>query len=339
MIIKNVNIERLQALVSPFHIQSLYPITKDIKDTVYYAREEIKNILYHKNDKLLCIVGPCSIHNPLEAIEYAKLLVKIADKFKDKLLIVMRVYFEKPRTTIGWKGLINDPNLDNSYDINLGLRTCRKLLVDINKLGLPCGCEMLDPFIPQYIDDLVSWGAIGARTSESQTHRQMVSGLSMPVGFKNNTSGNVKVALDGIKCAKNKHVFLGIDETGNNCLVHTGGNSDCHLILRGDNDGPNYGVNFLDKINNDYNYNKIMIDCSHGNSRKDYKNQSKVCLDVIKQIKEDTDRRIIGIMLESNLKEGKQDLTDNLKKGVSITDSCISIEETEALLEQVYNTL
>ena len=289
------------------------------------------------------VVGPCSIHNYDDAIEYAKRLAFLKKKYDRHLLIIMRVYFEKPRTTVGWKGFINDPDLNNTFNVNKGLREARRLLVAINAMGLPCGCEMLDPFTPQYFDDLVSWAAIGARTCESQIHRQLVSGLSMPTGFKNTTSGNVQSALDGIRAASIEHVFFGINDDGENCMIHTTGNKNTHLILRGSTSGPNYFKEFVESCPCD----NIVIDCSHGNSCKNYKNQGKVFMNVLNQMKEERSkkgnkiRKIIGIMLESNLEEGKQaiELVASLKPGISVTDACISIEETTTLLEQLFQAV
>ena len=247
----------------------------------------------------------------------------------------MRVYFEKPRTTVGWKGLINDPDIDESFNVNKGLRMARELLLAMNKMGLPCGCEFLDTITPQYISDLITWGAIGARTVESQTHRQLVSGMSMPVGFKNATSGNIQVAKEAILSASMPHCFMGITENAKPAIFTTKGNRDTHIILRGGNDGPNYYEHIVDSINKQ----RVMIDCSHGNSLKNYKNQHKVFKDVMRQRVEYNNKNIIGMMIESNINEGKQTLPskcDNLKYGVSVTDSCISIEETYKLLEEAY---
>ena len=346
--VKNINVANFQTIMSPNEIKNRYTYSDTISKNIVKFRNEIKDIISHRSDKLLCVIGPCSIHNIDEAYEYAKMLYKLHVKFYDKLFIIMRVYFEKPRTTVGWKGLINDPYLNNTYDINEGLNLARKLLININELGLPCACEMLDPITTQYIDDLVSWAAIGARTTESQTHRQMVSGLSMPVGFKNSTSGDVKPAIDGVSCARNKHVFLGINDEGQSCLVHTKGNPHCHIILRGGKDGPNYDSLIIDDIYSKFNYDKIMIDCSHGNSLKNFRNQSIVLINISKQIKEERskgNKKIMGIMLESNINEGKQTLcVENgavkpLKYGVSVTDCCISFMETEELIKTLYDLL
>ena len=355
-IVKNVNVERFCGISDPKTVQADYPSSDNVAALVLETRNEIVDILEGKSQKIICVVGPCSIHNVDDALDYARELAKLHKKYESHLLIIMRVYFEKPRTTVGWKGFINDPDLNNTFDVNKGLMEARRLLVEINKLGLPCGCEMLDPFTPQYFDDLVSWAAIGARTCESQIHRQLVSGLSMPTGFKNTTSGNVQSAVDGMRAASIKHVFFGINDGGENCMIHTKGNKHTHLILRGSTEGPNYQREFIQSNTCENIYN-IMIDCSHGNSQKDYRNQGSVCRDVLGQIvderkakrendKKNKKNKIIGMMIESNLKEGKQLIEfDNnsqlkpLKKGVSVTDSCISIEETRELLDELFETM
>lgn len=341
--VKNTNILNFCSIVNPLIVQTEYPTTEEITNLVLETRKEITNILEGKSQKILCVVGPCSIHNYDDAIEYAKRLAFLKKKYDRHLLIIMRVYFEKPRTTVGWKGFINDPDLNNTFNVNKGLREARRLLVAINAMGLPCGCEMLDPFTPQYFDDLVSWVAIGARTCESQIHRQLVSGLSMPTGFKNTTSGNVQSALDGMRAASIEHVFFGINDNGENCMIHTKGNKNTHLILRGSTSGPNYFKEFVESCPCD----NIVIDCSHGNSCKNYKNQGKVFMNVLNQMKEERNkkgnkiRKIIGIMLESNLEEGNQaiELVASLKPGISVTDACISIEETTTLLDQLFQAV
>jgi len=318
------------------------PINPNITKLILETRKEIEDIIQRKSDKLLFIVGPCSIHDPHAALEYGKKLMSIKNKIKDKILIVMRVYFEKPRTTVGWKGLINDPYLDNSFKVNDGLFLARKLLLDLNSIGMPCGYEILDPITPQYIADLISWGAIGARTTESQVHRQLISGLSMPVGFKNGTGGSINIARDAILSASFPHCFMGITPEGCATICMTKGNPDCHLILRGGSRGPNYTKEYLDeseKLLQEHSLpNAIMVDCSHGNSLKNHKNQERVIKYIINQIKENC-TSIIGIMMESNLKEGKQALGKSLKYGVSITDSCLGFEETERILYEAYHEL
>ena len=331
----NINIMSSKTLLLPSEIYKEIPLTEKVHSFVEKSRDEVRAILAGKDNRMLYIVGPCSIHNVKEAKEYASKLSKVAKQIKDRILVVMRVYFEKPRTTIGWKGLINDPDLNGSYNVNKGLRMARELLLHINGLGLPCGCEFLDTITPQYISDLISWGAIGARTVESQTHRQLVSGLSMPVGFKNATSGNIQVAKEAILSASMPHCFMGITESAQPAIFTTKGNKDTHVILRGSNDGPNYDEENVNSIEKE----KVMIDCSHGNSNKNYKNQHKVFNEIIRQRFECGNKNIIGLMIESNINEGKQNLADNLgdlQYGVSITDSCISIEETISLLEYAY---
>jgi len=308
-----------------------------------HTRQEIKDIISGKSRKKLFVVGPCSIHNVEQALDYGKRLKLLADNVKEKILIVMRVYFEKPRTTVGWKGLINDPYLNNSFHVNEGLRLARNLLLELNKIGLPCGYEVLDTITPQYISDLISWGAIGARTTESQVHRQMVSGLSMPVGFKNGTDGNKKIARDAVLSAKYNHCFMGITDTGEPAICKTKGNTACHVILRGGSKGPNYypdDINEMKELLLEKGLTVgIMIDCSHGNSKKNHKNQSLVLDYTVNEMKRGVP--IIGIMLESNINEGKQPLGDatSLKYGISITDSCISIAETEMLIDSAFVNL
>ncbi len=338
---ENINIESFQKLETPEQLKAKLPNTPQISNFIDHTRQEIRNILDKKDKRLLCIIGPCSIHNIDEALEYGKQLKKLADKVKDKLLIVMRVYFEKPRTTIGWKGLINDPYLDGSCHVNYGLYIARRLLVDLNQIGIPCGYEILDTITPQYIADLMSWGAIGARTTESQVHRQLISGVSMPIGFKNGTSGNIKVAADAILSAEYTHCFMGITEKGEAAICKTLGNKYCHIILRGGTSGPNY---FEKNIKETAQYlrdsgvkERIMVDCSHGNSRKDHTLQPVVMENIIKQAT--INPNIIGIMMESNIHEGNQKIKFPLQPGVSITDACLSIEDTEKYITQAYNIL
>lgn len=296
----------------------------------------MRRILRGEDTRLLVIVGPCSIHDPEAALEYARRLSALADELSSKMYIVMRVYFEKPRTTIGWKGLINDPGLDDSCDVERGLRLARRLLLEITALGLPAATEFLDPIVPQYTADLVTWAAIGARTTESQTHREMASGLSMPVGFKNGTDGSVQTALDAMRSARSPHSFLGIDENGVTSIVKTTGNSDVHLVLRGGRQGPNYSPEHVAGAAAAARRagvpSAIMVDCSHANSGKNPANQPAVWRSVLEQRAAGT-REIIGAMLESNLHEGAQNPSDRpLRYGVSITDACMSWETTEALL-------
>ena len=336
----NTNIKEFRPLIKPNVLLDMLPTNEDVRDLVEHTRREIQDIIKGKSKRKLFIVGPCSIHNPDEALEYGKQLKKISEIVKDKILIVMRVYFEKPRTTVGWKGLINDPDLNNTFNVNKGLMMARKLLLDLNVLGLPCGYEVLDTITPQYISDLISWGAIGARTTESQVHRQMVSGLSMPVGFKNGTDGNKVIARDAILSAGFPHCFMGINNTGDPSICTTRGNDFCHVILRGSKISRNYSYEHLVEMTmllREKNiYPAIMIDCSHGNSQKNYKNQSKVLNSVLKSTTQFNN--IIGVMIESNINEGKQILCEkkDLKKGVSITDSCIGLNETRELILKCY---
>lgn len=344
------NIESQEVLITPKKLkQELEPYECDkIHELVLNTREAVENILARngKDNRLICIVGPCSIHNYGEAIDYAKALRIINDNLKDRLLLIMRVYFEKPRTIDGWKGFINDPNLDGTYNINVGLRKARRLLIEINKLGIPCGCELLDTISPQYIADLISWGAIGARTCESQLHRQMVSGLSMPIGYKNSTMGDLAAPVNSMLASSRPHSFIGVNENGQAVLCKTNGNKATHIILRGSKYGPNYRETTVMEVTNLLAKNSlqgnVMIDCSHGNSSKNHKNQSKVIENIIQQFannkSQNRDRNIVGIMLESNIHPGKQNLIYNQKPiyGVSITDSCIGINETSELLKKLY---
>lgn len=333
--INNVNINVMKNLIKPIDIINSYPVNDYIRLLIRSTRRQIADIINKKSDKKILIVGPCSIHDVSEAYDYAILLKKIADEVKDKILIIMRVYFEKPRTIGGWKGLINDPDLDNTYNINKGLILARELLYKINKLGLPCACEILDTITPQYLSDLISWGSIGARTVESQVHRQLVSGLSMPVGFKNSTDGNVLPAINAILSSRNKHCFIGVDIRGKPSICTTNGNINTHVILRGGKK-PNYEMsNDVTKMLYERELNSsIIIDCSHGNSYKNYKNQHIVFNYVCSNISDN----IIGMMLESNINEGKTSINDRMY-GVSITDSCIGIEETRTLIDDFYKVL
>ena len=338
---ENTNIESFQPLINPKTLKLVYPRSNKVEQLVNATRNEITRILSGESKKKLFIVGPCSIHNVDQAYTYARQLKNLSEEVEDKILIVMRVYFEKPRTTIGWKGLINDPDLNNTFQVNKGLAMARKLLLDINELGLPCGYEVLDTITPQYIADLMSWGAIGARTTESQVHRQMVSGLSMPVGFKNGTSGNMIIARDAILSASYPHCFMGITDEGIPAICKTKGNHYCHVILRGGQQGPNYSLENIQEMERLLKEKEIrpaiMIDCSHGNSGKNYINQKIVLAETIVNMKENTS--IIGVMIESNIVEGKQKLDpQNVHKllyGRSITDSCISIQETYEIIENV----
>jgi len=335
--LSNINIEKIEPIIKPEDIIKSLPPDDIMIDQIINYRQEISNIIQGNDKRLLAIVGPCSIHDYNMAIEYAHFLKKLSNHYKDTIMIVMRVYFEKPRTILGWKGLINDPMLDETYLINDGLFLARRILLEINRIGLPVGCEFLDVITPQYLSDLVSWGAIGARTTESQIHRQLASGLSMPIGFKNGTTGNIKIAAQAISAAKSKHVFLGVTSNGSAAKVTTTGNKDCHIILRGGNSSPNYEKYFLDQTINilsEYNQKPfLMVDCSHDNSLKIHTNQILVANYLADQIR-NGNNNIIGVMIESNLKEGKQKLVNKeyLEYGVSITDACINLKTTEDIL-------
>jgi 3-deoxy-7-phosphoheptulonate synthase len=345
---KNTNdlhITEIKPLISPFALKKEFPMTESSNKTVVQSRDAITNILHKKDSRLMAIVGPCSIHDAKAALEYAEKLIMLKNKIQDKIFIIMRTYFEKPRTTIGWRGLITDPHLDGSYDIAAGLKIARKLLLDITSLGIPCGSEMLDPIVPQYIADLISWASIGARTAESQTHREMASGLSMPVGFKNSTSGNLELAVNAMESARYTHSFIGIDQYGKTSVCKTSGNSSSHIILRGGRSGPNYyeeNVEQAEDMISQLNMSPaIIIDCSHANSKKQYNRQQRVLRSVLDQkIRGRTS--IVGFMLESNLKAGSQkipaDLND-LVYGQSITDGCTGWEETEEMLLYAYENI
>lgn len=336
--LQDIRVSNIERLTTPRSLKERLLVTKTIADTVVKGRQEVENILTGKDSRLLVIIGPCSIHDINAAMEYGRRLKDLREELKDDLCIIMRVYFEKPRTTIGWKGFINDPHLDGSFDIEHGLYYARKLLLDINALGLPAATEFLDPFTPQYVADLVSWAAIGARTIESQTHRQMASGLSMPVGFKNSTDGRIQVAIDAIRSAMHPHSFLGIDTEGHSSVITTTGNRFGHMVLRGGAEGPNYDAEKIASAENRLEAaglsKNLLVDCSHANSRKKYDQQSEVWNSIIKQRVGGT-MSILGVMIESNLFCGNQPFPDNpsdLQYGISITDACISWEETVKIL-------
>ncbi|HET6492808.1 MAG TPA: 3-deoxy-7-phosphoheptulonate synthase AroG [Burkholderiales bacterium] len=333
----DLRIKEIKELVPPAHVLREFPVSEAAAKTVYETRRAIHRILHGADDRLLVIMGPCSIHDVKAAKEYAARLKGAKDRLAKDLLIVMRVYFEKPRTTVGWKGLINDPKLDGSFRINEGLRIARELLFDLNEMGVPVGCEFLDMITPQYIADLVSWGAIGARTTESQIHRELASGLSCPVGFKNGTDGNIRIALDAIRAAQSPHHFLSVTKGGHSAIVSTAGNEDCHIILRGGKQ-PNYDAASVDAAAKGLAEGgipgRLMIDFSHGNSSKKAEKQAEVGRDVANQIAAGQDR-IFGVMAESHLKAGRQDLVPGkqLVYGQSITDGCLGWEESSALLD------
>jgi 3-deoxy-7-phosphoheptulonate synthase len=336
----DLRITNLRPLLPPAILMEELPITEAASSTVVAGRNDAARIVRGEDSRLLVIAGPCSIHDPEAAIEYAGRLVAERERFAEDLAIVMRVYFEKPRTTVGWKGLINDPNLDGSFEINKGLRTARKFLLDLGNMGLPAGSEFLDTISPQFIADLISWGAIGARTTESQIHRELASGLSVPVGFKNGTDGNIQIALDAIRAADRPHHFLSVTKQGLSAIVETSGNGDCHVILRGSNAGPNHTSEHIAEVCTALGrYDlpaSVMVDCSHGNSRKDFAQQSNVAAEVARQVSAGS-TSIFGVMLESNLVEGRQDLSSSgeLVYGQSVTDACLSWEATVPVLENL----
>ena len=339
---ENLNIVEVMPITSPKKLKDLMPVSDSVIETVLNARNAIKRILEGEESRLLMIVGPCSIHDPKAAIEYAERLKKLADEVSETVLVVMRVYFEKPRTTVGWKGLINDPELDGSHKINKGIELARRLLLDINALGLPCATETLDPITPQYLADLISWSAIGARTTESQTHREMASGLSMPVGFKNGTDGGLSVAINAMKSALQPHHFLGINNEGLSSAIQTSGNRNLHLVLRGGSNGPNYDAVSIQKatefLASEGLPEVIMIDCNHANSGKDPSRQELVLRDAVHQIK-NGDNSIIGIMIESNINGGNQPISASLQYGVSITDACLDWENTNRIILNAHQSL
>ena len=331
----NTRIIDRQKVPAPYELVNKHPISDEISKLVYGTRNEISQILHNKDDRLLVVSGPCSIHDTESALEYASWLKTQSDKYKDNLLIVMRVYLEKPRTTVGWKGLINDPDLDGSYKISKGVEMARKLLIDIAGLDMPAGTEFLDPISPQYVTDLISWGAIGARTAESQIHRELASGLSCPIGIKNGTNGSLKAAIDGIQAANHSHVFLGATKEAEIAMLKTAGNSDAHIILRGGK-SPNYDE---DSINQTLTALKeaevnesIMVDASHGNSQKKFKEQINVIKNIGDQISSGN-HNLKGVMIESHINEGNQSISSNLKYGQSITDACINLDDTSKCLE------
>jgi 3-deoxy-7-phosphoheptulonate synthase len=336
----DLHVESIRPLLPPAILLEELPLDEAGSLLVGRAREEIIEVLAGGDDRLIAVVGPCSIHDPAAALDYAHRLKEQADALSDDLLVVMRVYFEKPRTTVGWKGLVNDPHLDGSYDVNDGLRIARRLLLDLAELGLPAGCEFLDPITPQFISDLVSWGAIGARTTESQTHRELASGLSMPVGFKNGTEGNIQIAIDAVRAAAHPHRFLGVTEQGLAGIVSTSGNPGGHVILRGGASGPNYDAASVQRtlaaLQKAGLPERLIIDASHGNSEKDYRRQPLVAGEVAAQIAQGQ-AGIAGVMMESFIAEGRQDLEDpkKLVYGQSVTDACMGWEMTVPVLREL----
>lgn len=334
-------IKEIKPLVPPQILMEDLPVSARAKQTIINGRRAIEDVIQGRDDRLLVVVGPCSIHDPKAALEYAHKLHKYSQTVSDHLLIVMRVYFEKPRTTVGWKGLINDPFLDGSFQINKGLKIARQMLLEINEIGLPTGCEFLDTISPQYIGDLVSWGAIGARTTESQIHRELASGLSVPVGFKNGTDGGIQVAIDALKASREPHHFLSVTKQGLSAIVCTAGNNSCHLILRGGNNATNYDQKSVYSANQKLASagvnSRVMVDCSHGNSQKDHRRQAVVAQAIVEQLSENS-TDLCGVMIESNLVEGRQNITQDKSEmvyGMSVTDACIDWEQTAKVLDQL----
>jgi 3-deoxy-7-phosphoheptulonate synthase len=342
---RDVNIASTEALISPVGLVEELPLTADVEAVVLEGRRQIQAVLRGEDSRFLVITGPCSVHDEEAGLEYAHRLKALQDEYSDRMLIVMRVYFEKPRTTVGWKGMIYDPYLNDTFDIGEGLRRARQLLLKIGEMGIYTATEFLDPIVPQYLAGLVSWAAIGARTTESQTHRQMASGLSMPVGFKNGTDGDAQIAVDAMLSAQSEHAFLGIDHFGQTCIVHTNGNPYGHLVLRGGKSGPNFGSESIaaaqELLSKADVPSRLLVDCSHGNSNKDHTRQNIALNSIIEQRIAGNDD-IIGCMLESNLNAGSQSLSGalaELEYGVSVTDACIGWEETEELLREAYDKL
>lgn len=343
--IQDVHIRATVPLVAPRDLKEALPMTDAATETVIAGREAVQRILSGDDRRLIVMVGPCSIHDPRGALDYARRLRALARRVEDRMLVIMRVYFEKPRTTVGWKGLINDPHLNDTFDIDAGLRIARRLLVEIGDMGLPAATELLEPITPQYIADLITLASIGARTTESPTHRQMASGLSMPVGYKNGTDGSLQTALDAMLAARTPHAFLGIDADGKTCIIYTDGNPWGHLILRGGRSGPNYSSDIIQTATESLHRAglppRLVVDCSHANSNKDYRRQCIVWNDVIAQ-RAAGNEAIVGLMLESNLTAGSQKLTADLASlqyGLSITDGCIGWDETERLLMDAHEKL
>jgi 3-deoxy-7-phosphoheptulonate synthase len=341
----DVRIQSIDPLVPPKVLKEEFPASEASRETVIESRRVVEAIVSGRDPRMLAVVGPCSIHDPDAAIDYARRLKGLHDELADRLYLIMRVYFEKPRTRLGWRGLILDPNLDGTYEIQTGLRTARRLLCEITNLGMPTGSEMLDPIVPQYTDDLTTWASIGARTTESQTHREMASGLSMPVGFKNATDGSIEVAVNALASSRNPHSFIGIDPDGRTCVLNTSGNEFGHVILRGGRSGPNYhdeSVEEAVRMLDDAGYRPaVMIDCSHSNSLKDPSRQQKILRSAVRQRREGQDA-LIGVMIESNIAYGRQDIPENLDDllyGVSITDPCLDWETTADALRWAHAQL
>jgi len=342
--LENLNVEQQEVLITPEQLKARLPVSEDVREAVNGYRETVRNIVDRKDPRLLVVVGPCSIHDVDAAKEYAQRLKGLSDEIADQVFVVMRAYFEKPRSTVGWKGLINDPHLDDSFKVAEGLHIGRQLLLELSQMGLPLATEALDPITPQYMQDLISWSAIGARTTESQTHREMASGLSCPVGFKNGTDGSLGVAINALESVASPHRFLGISPTGQVSVVQTKGNAHGHVVLRGGSSGPNYSPEHIQACESALEKlgltQSIMVDCSHANSNKDHRQQRNVVDSVTQQIAAGN-RSITGLMIESHLHEGNQSINnpDGLNYGVSITDACINWEETDSLLRQLAEQL
>ena len=341
----NLNVLAQEVLMTPEHLKSALPLDDAVRDSVQQARQAVRNILSGEDHRLLVVVGPCSIHDPRAALEYAARLRELAGTVDESLFLVMRAYFEKPRTTVGWKGFINDPHLDDTFRIEEGLATARRLLIDIAALGVPLSTEALDPITPQYLHDLIAWAAIGARTTESQTHREMASGLSSAIGFKNGTDGGLDVAINALQSVSKPHRFLGINQAGQVSVIHTRGNCEAHVVLRGGSQGPNYDAASVARCEAALAARtlpaNIMIDCSHANSDKDFRRQSAVARDAARQIC-DGNRSIVGLMIESHLEEGRQTLgpdSSTLRYGVSVTDACLGWQTTTELLQELATVL
>lgn len=341
----NLNVREVTPIIAPADLKQVFPLSVEDAAFVNDSRNTIKAILHGEDKRLMVVVGPCSIHDPKAAMEYAQKLAELSEKLKEKLFIVMRVYFEKPRTTVGWKGLINDPDMDGTHRISKGLGIGRQLFNAITQLRLPIASEMLEPIIPHYLSDMISWGAIGARTTESQTHREMASGLSFPVGFKNGTDGGLKIATDAMAAARSSHSFLGINYAGRSSIVETTGNRDIHIVLRGGNNGPNYFpadiVDTIELLKKNDLPPSIMVDCSHANSEKDHEKQGAVLDNIVEQIIAGS-TAINSVMIESNLNAGNQSIPEDLtqlKYGVSVTDKCVDWKTTEDMLTRTYKSL
>ncbi|MBN1958195.1 MAG: 3-deoxy-7-phosphoheptulonate synthase [Desulfuromonadales bacterium] len=341
----NLKVTHVEPIISPFHLKQVFPLSEQGATFVNNSRNTIKNILQGKDPRLMAIVGPCSIHDEKAALEYAQRLSQLAREIHEQIFVIMRVYFEKPRTTVGWKGIINDPDLDKTHRISKGLGIARHLFCSITDLQLPIASEMLDPITPQYLADTISWGAIGARTTESQTHREMSSGLSFPVGFKNGTDGGLQIALDAMAAACRPHSFLGINYEGRTSIIKTTGNPDVHIVLRGGNDAPNYYPEDIrrtaEQLKERSLPSAIMVDCSHANSRKDHNLQREVLDNVIDQLRENPGS-ITGVMIESNLNAGNQPIPEDLsqlKYGVSVTDKCVDWSTTAEMLKRAADKL